>query len=230
MNNAIRTATVLRILLLWVGTNSLAQVQTYCTNVAGNIACTSYGGDGSSSQSYCTSIAGNLSCTTYNDDNYSHVQVLHNYEAGQVIGSALGNVIAAAIEKHRAKRQARQDWDQQVQDALGAIELACETDTVQEIDPSRNQPKMGGEKAERVLHCRTYFFALNSFLHKHRKDFVPSVRNFGLLSEAAENRRPEDLPEDINKAWREAKDGLPVTTEQYFEAVFQKIDKKQLDR
>jgi hypothetical protein len=163
MNYISRTAAVLGIVTLCTGAKSVAQVHTYCTNVAGNIACTSYGGDGSSSQSYCTSIAGNLSCTTYNRDNDSRVQIERNYEAGQVIGSALGNLIAAAIENHRAKKQARQDWDQVVQDAIATVELACETN-----------PSMSGSGG--AVGCRTVCFAIDSFVHKHRKDFLPNKK------------------------------------------------------
>jgi hypothetical protein len=203
MNYAIRTVAVLGVFILYAETNSFAQVQTYCTNIAGNIACTSYGGDGSSSQSYCTSIAGNLSCTTYNNDNDSRVQVEHNYETGQVIGSALGNLIAAAIQKHRAKKQARQDWDQVVQDAIASVELACET------NPGMSGP--GG-----AVGCRTACFAINSFIHKHRKDFLPNKRNMDLLGDAIE--KTPGIPDDMS-----------LTTEEMIERAFQSVDKKQMD-
>ena len=182
----------------------LAQVQTFCTNVGGNIACTSYGGDGLSSQSYCTSIAGNLTCTTYNNDD-RHVQVQRNYETGQVIGTALGNVIAAAIEKHNAKKQARQDLDQRVQDAIASVELACETN-----------PSMGGSSG--AVGCRTTCFALSSFIHKHRKDFLPNQRNVGLLVEAIDRTPEIEIPDPS------------LVTEQTFEMVFQRVDKKLLDK
>jgi hypothetical protein len=204
MNDAIRTAVVLGIFILYAGTNSLAQVRTYCTNIAGNIACTSYGGDGSSSQSYCTSIAGNLSCTTYNNDNDSRVQIQHNYEAGQVIGSVLGNVIITAIEKHKAKKQARQDWDQHVQDAIATVELACETN-----------PSMSGLGGP--VGCRTVVFAINSFIHKHRKDFLPDKRNVDLLASAID--KTPGIPDDGS-----------LVTEQMLETAFQSVDKKQLDK
>lgn len=200
----IRRATVLSILVLSGVTSSFAQVRTYCTTVAGNIACTSYGGDGSSSQSYCSSIAGNLSCTTYNNDNDSRVLIQHNYEAGQVIGSALGSVIVAAIEKHKAAKQARQDIDQRVQDAIATVELACETN-----------PSMSGSGG--AVGCRTVCFALNSFIHKHRKDFLPNQRNIYLLADAVD--KTPGIPEDTS-----------LITEQMIEKVFQSVDKKQLDR
>ena len=76
---------------------------------------------------------------------------------------------------------------------------------------------MGGERTVRLVACRTFFFAFNSFLHKHRKDFLPSPRNIGLLAEAA-NKTP-GLPEDP-----------ALTTEQMIETVFQTIDKKRLDK
>lgn len=181
-----------------------AQVQTYCTDVGGNIACTSYGGDGSSSQSYCTRIGSNLSCTTYDEDNYSRVRIQRNYEAGQVLGTALGNIIAAAIKKHQAEKKARQDWEQYVQDKIAIAELACETD-----------PSMGG--AYGAVGCRTAFFAFNSFLHKHRKDFLLDTRNLDLLRDAT--AKMPGLPDDLS-----------LITEQMIERVFQNMDKKQLDK
>ena len=196
--------TVLLMLSMTLARPCLAQVQTFCSNVGDNIACTSYGGDGLSSQSYCTSIAGNLTCTTYNNDD-RHVQIQRNYEAGQVIGTALGNVIAAAIERHNAKKQARQDLDQRVQDAIASVELACETN-----------PSMSGTSG--ALGCRTTCFALSSFIHKHRKDFLPNQRNVGVLAQAiAQTPGIADID-------------LSSVTEQTFEIVFQHIDKKQLDK
>jgi hypothetical protein len=183
---------------------ALAQVQTYCTYSGGSIACTSYGGDGPSSQSYCTRIAGSLSCTTYNNDNYSKVQIERNYEAGEVLGTALGKIITAAIKKHRANEEARQEWEQFVQDKIAIAELACETD-----------PNMGG--AYGAVGCRTAFFAFNSFLHKHRKDFLVDARNLGLLRDAT--AKMPGLPDDLS-----------LITEQMIENVFQSMDKKQLDK
>jgi len=183
---------------------TFGQVQTYCSDFGGNIACTSYGGDGSSSQSYCSRVAGSLTCTTYNSDNYSRVRVERNYEAGEVIGTALGNIIAAAIKRHNERKQAREEWEQYVQDRVGAVELACETD-----------PSMGGTYG--AVGCRTAFFAVSSFLHKHRKDFRPTVRNLRLLADAAATAA--GAPEDLS-----------LITEQMIETVFQTIDKKQLDR
>ena len=116
--------------LLAVSIPSLGQVQTYCTNVGGNIACTSYD-NGASSQSYCTSFGGSLSCTTYGD-RYDKVQILRNYEAGQVVGTAVGNVMAAAIERYRENKRIRrtkeEEWNQFIQDTISTIELGCESD------------------------------------------------------------------------------------------------------
>jgi hypothetical protein len=185
----------------------LAQIQTYCSDVGGNIACTSYD-NGASSQTYCSSIAGNLSCTTYNNDNYSRVQIQRNYEAGQVIGTALGNVIIAAIEAHKAKRQARQEWNQFVQDGIATVELACETN-----------PSMSGPSG--AVGCRTFIFALNQFIHKHQKDFVVDKRNVDLLADAFDRMPEQQLPPN---------DDLSLVTEQMIEIAFQGIDKKQLDK
>jgi hypothetical protein len=183
-------------------TNSVAQVQTYCTNIAGNIACTSYD-HGASSQSYCTSIAGNLSCTTF-DDSYSQARIRQNYEAGQVIGTALGNAIAAAINEYKTNKRRRQEkqdqWNQFVQDTLAKVELDCEADPKHEITP---------------VSCRTEFFAFNQFIHRHQKDFVPDGRNVEMLADALVKTAPAD-----EGSW----------TEETFEAAFQTIDKKQLDK
>ena len=92
-------------LAVLAGPACFSQVQTYCTNVAGNIACTSYD-HGASTQSYCTSIAGNLSCTTYGQS-VDRVLPQRNYEAGQVLGTALGNAISSAIESYRSHKRAR---------------------------------------------------------------------------------------------------------------------------
>jgi hypothetical protein len=185
-----------------VGTRSFAQVHTYCTNIAGNIACTSYD-DGASAQSYCTSIAGNLSCTTYDDD-YSRVQIRQNYEAGQVIGTALGNAITAAIAEYKANkrlRQAKQDeWNQFLQDVIAKKELDCEADPKHEMT---------------VVGCRTWMFNFNQFLHKHQKDFVPDGRNVELLANALDRTAPAD-----ESLW----------TEQTYETALQTIDKKLLDK
>lgn len=202
MNNAMRVA-LLGLLVPLVGTHSFAQVQTYCTNIAGNIACTSYD-QGGSSQSYCTSIAGNLTCTTY-DDNYTRVQIQKNYEAGQVIGTALGNAIVAAIEEYKTNkrvRQAKQDeWNQFVQDTIATHELTCEA------DPNHYSTTTVG--------CRTMAFTFNQFLHRHQRDFVPDGRNVELLANALDKTAPAD-----QSSW----------TEQTYETAFQTIDKKQLDK
>ena len=202
MNKVSRTALVLGILGFLAGTNSFAQVQTYCSNIAGNIACTSYD-HGAASQSYCTSIAGNLSCTTYDDD-YSRVQTRQNYEAGQVIGTALGNIIAAAIAEYRAHKRLQQtkqdEWNQFVQDTLSTTELRCEADP--KHDPT-------------VLGCRTMIFAFNQFIQRHPKDFVPDGKNVDMLADALEKTAPDD-----QSTW----------TELTYEKAFQTIDKKQLDK
>ncbi len=134
MTKTFRAGAVLGTLILLASNYSLAQVQTYCTNISGNIACTSYD-HGASSQSYCTSIGSNLSCTTYGD-NPNQVQVLRNYEAGQVIGTALGDAIVTAIQQYRENKRARQakqdEWNQFVQDTLAKEELACEADPTHE--------------------------------------------------------------------------------------------------
>ena len=83
-----KRSAILTIILFAVSAEVLAQTQTYCSDFGGNIACTSYGGDGSSSQSYCTSIGSSLSCTTYDNDNYSRAQIQRNYEAGIAAASS----------------------------------------------------------------------------------------------------------------------------------------------
>jgi hypothetical protein len=203
MNKASRAALVLGILGLLAGTISFAQVQTYCTNIAGNIACTSYD-QGAASQSYCTSIAGNLSCTTYDDD-YSRIQIRQDYEAGQVIGTALGDIIAAAIADYRAHKrlqQTKQDaWNQFVQDTLSANELECEADP--------------GKQNTTVLGCRTMIFTFNQFLQRHKKDFVPDGKNVEMMANALDKAAPAD-----QSTW----------TELTYEQAFQTVDKKQLDK
>ena len=205
MNRGIYAAAVLGTFAMCAGISSLAQVQTYCTNLAGNIACTSYD-HGASSQSYCTSIAGNLSCTTY-DDSYSQVRIRQNYEVGQAIGTALGNAIVAAINEYKTNkrlRQAKQDeWNQFVQDTLATTELACE------VDPTKY------DATGTVIDCRTDFFNFNQFLHRHQRDFVPDGKNVELLANALEKTAPADHPS---------------ATEQDYETAFQTIDKKHLDK
>lgn len=211
-------------LALAASTNSLAQVQTYCTNIAGNISCTSYD-HGASSQSYCTSIAGNLSCTTFDDnDNYSQVQIRQNYEAGQAIGTALGNSIAAAIEEYKAQkrmRQAKQDeWNQFVQDELAKGELSCETDpaVVQDL-PDFNV---------RIVGCRTMLFVFNQFLHRHQRDFVPDQRNVKILEDALDKMIDKTAPADDTPVTEQLVE--TYLTEQLLETAFKTIDKKQLDK
>ena len=127
------------------------------------------------------------------------MRIERNYEAGQVIGTALGNVVVAAIKQHTERKKARQQWEQYVQDKIAVAELACET------DPGATP-----------VGCRTAFFAFNSFIHKHRKDFPLTTRNLALLSDAA--------------AKMKAGPDLNLITEQMIEEVFRTMDKKQLDR
>lgn len=200
--------TLIITVLLTVGLSAWGQTtQTFCSNIAGNVACTSYD-DSSSSQSYCTSIAGNLSCTTYgHTDQYDRVQMQQNYAAGYVIGTALGNVIVAAIDEYknhrRDKQEAKDLWNQYVQDVLTKVELQCET------DPSR------GESPEE---CREDILAFNQFFHRHATDFVPDRRNMGLLTN-----------ELAKRASAGTLDGT-LSEEQILEKVFQDLDKKQFDK
>lgn len=202
MNRRSQTALVVGNLLL-LGTTSLAQVQTFCSNIGGNIACTTYD-HGASSQSYCSSIAGNLSCTTY-DDNYSRVQVQQNYEAGQVMGTAIGNVIVAAIAEYRSNKRIRQtkqdEWNQFVQDTLSKTQLACEA------DPKRQNTTVVG--------CRTMIFTFNQFLRRHQADFVPDGKNVELLANALDKTAPDD-----QSTW----------TEHTYEVAFETIDRRKLDK
>jgi len=203
MNKPNRITAALCILALYPGAKSLAQMQTYCTNIAGNIACTTYD-KGTSSQSYCTSIAGNLSCTTYGDT-YDRVQILQNYEAGQVIGTAVGNAVMAAVEEYKTNKRVRKEkqdeWNQFVQDTLATAELSCEADPAKE--------------GATVVGCRTMIFTFNQFLHRHQKDFVPDGGNVNLLADALDKTAPAD-----QSAW----------TEQTYERAFQTVNKKQLDK
>jgi hypothetical protein len=191
-------------LVIDIGSQAAAQtVQTYCSNVGGNIACTSYD-NATSSQSYCTSIGGNLSCTTYSNTNdYSRVQVQQNYEAGKAIGTALGNLISAAIEQHRANKQLlrdRQDqWNQWVQDMISSKEIDCEA------NPSESNLKTPED-------CRRSIYVLNQFLHRHRKDFVFDGNNFGLLLAR--------MDESTTMTW----------TEEIWETAFAAVDKHDLDK
>ena len=179
-----------------------AQIQTFCTNISGSISCTSYD-HGASSQSYCSSIAGALSCTTYADD-YSRVQVLKNYEAGQVIGTALGEAVMGAIEQYRANKRRRQtkddEWNQIVQNAISTEELACEK-----------------EPDSPVLGCRSCTFSFNQFIHRHKKDFVVDGKNLGMLADVLD-KTPHDDPTGA------------TCTEHDFEIAFQSLDKRQLDK
>lgn len=182
---------------------SYGQMQTYCTNIAGNIACTNYD-HGTSSQSYCTSIGNNLTCTTYSDD-YNKVKILQNYETGQVIGTALGTAIMSAIEQYRMHKRIRNErdaeWNQFVQDTLAKTELDCELNAAKEETT--------------VVGCRTMIFTFNEFLQRHQKDFVPDGWNVNLLADALDKTAPSD-----QSTW----------TEQTYENAFQTLNKKQLDR
>jgi hypothetical protein len=80
--------------------------------------------------------------------------------------------------------------------------------------PARPIPTWGTYGA---VACRTAFFAFNSFLHKHRKDFPLTTRNLDVLRDAT--AKMPGLPDD-----------LTLITEQMIEKVFQTMDKKQLDR
>jgi hypothetical protein len=176
-------------------------MQTFCSNIAGNIACTSYD-NGSSSQSYCTSIGGNLSCTTYgHTEQYNQVQVQQNYAVGYAVGTALGNAVVAAINEYREHRRDKQEtqdaWNQFVQDTLSQVELRCETDPTHTTRPED---------------CRTYIFTLNQFFHRHTKDFVVDYKNMTLLANAMDK---EDSSEE---------------DEEVLEKAYQTIDKTQLDK
>jgi hypothetical protein len=114
---------------------------------------------------------------------------------------ALGDAIIAAIRENTAKKQAKRDYDQWLQDRMSQTELACE----------RN-PEMGG-----AVGCRTFYFAVNSFIRKHQKDFFPCQENFDLIADAADKTLPADF-------------ALEQTTEQTVEMLFQSIDKKRLKK
>jgi hypothetical protein len=201
MNKATRSAAIMGVLMLLALKNSIAQVQTYCSNIGGNIACTSYD-QGASSQTYCSSIGGNLSCTTYGNET-TRVQMQRDYAAGQVIGTAVGYAILAAIDEYKAHKRLQEakkdDWNQFVQDTLSTVQLSCETDPSHEMPPTA---------------CRTAIHLFNQFIQLHQKDFVPDGRNVKLLASALAN-----TPND-ESAW----------TEQTFETAFQTLDKKQLDK
>ncbi len=191
------------------GLTGWGQTQTYCSNIAGNIACTSYD-SGASSQTYCTSIAGNLSCTTYGHTNeYNQVQIQQNYAVGAAIGSAAGNLVVAAIEEyreHKRRKRAKQDaWNQYVQDALSAGELNCETEPTHQNSPEE---------------CRTFIFAFDQFIHRHRRDFVLDYRNVEMMKDAMLRLdKIESLQEQRNQS-----------DEESIERAFAIVDKSQLDK
>jgi hypothetical protein len=195
--------------LVAAGLSALGQMQTYCTNIAGNIACTSYD-NGSSSQSYCTSIGDNLSCTTYSHtDQYNQVQVQQNYAAGYAIGTALGNAVVAAIQEYREHRRGRQEkqdaWNQFVQDVLASVELHCE------VGDHANAPESPED-------CRAEILTLNQFFHRHQKDFVVDHHNMGLLVNALENLEKQGSSEQEEQG------------EQILEKAYRLVDRKQLDK
>jgi hypothetical protein len=143
-----------------------------------------------------------MSCTTYNDS-YDRVQVLRNYQAGEVVGTALGHTVMSAIEQykaHKRMKQAKDDlWNQAVQDAIAKEEVICE--------------KQGDEN---VADCRTEIFNFNQFIHRHKKDFIVDKKNLGLLADALEHTPVED--------------GTALTSEQTYELAFKNIDKRKLDK
>ena len=168
MNKAQQIVATVWMIFAVAGTNSRAQVQTYCSKVGNNIACTTYD-DTASSQSYCTQLFNNLRCTTYGND-YNRIQVLRNYEDGQVIGTALGTAVMDAIGEYQAhrriKKAKRDEWNQFVQDTIATTELACEE------DPAK--------QGTTIVGCRTMVFTFNQFLHRHQSDFVPDGRNVNM--------------------------------------------------
>jgi hypothetical protein len=193
--------------LLTACLSAWGQMQTYCTNIAGNIACTSYD-NSSSSQSYCTSIGDSLSCTTYaHTDQYNQVQVQQNYAPGYAIGTALGSAVVAAIEEyreHRRDRQEKQDaWNQFVQDVIATIELQCE------IGNSNTAPDSPEE-------CRSEMLTFDQFFHRHQKDFVVDHHNMALLVNALE--RAASSPD------------VSTSGEEILEAAYRTIDRRQLDK
>jgi hypothetical protein len=202
MSRVIKAHAVFATIVLVATTPSLAQMQTYCSNISGNIACTTYD-HGASTQSYCTQISTSLSCTTYSD-NDRQIRIQQNYEAGQVLGTALGEAVIGAIEEYRAHKRARlakqDEWNQFVQDTISKTELACEA------DPKHDPP---------VAVCRSGIFALNLFIHMHQKDFIVDGNNMKILNDALGKTAPSD-----DASW----------TEQTFETAFQSIDKKLLDK
>jgi len=189
---------------------AVGQTQTYCTNIDGNIACNSFNHE-ESSQSYCTSISGNLSCTTFDTNHYDRVVVLQNYEAGRVIGTALGNAVVAAVEACRANKrakQAKQDvWEQFLQDTLAKSQLSCETEETEEVRKN----------------CRSSFVAFSQFLHRHPKDFVADGHNLNMLSDAM-------VKSDDSHGITGAAEYAAYGSEQAYEVLFQTIDKKKLDK
>jgi hypothetical protein len=192
--------------VLTVSLSAWSQMSTYCSGSGGNIACTTYD-QGASTQSYCTSIGDNLSCTTFgNVNDYSHVTVQQNYEAGSVIGAAIGGSVVAAIRDYREHKHIKQDkqdkWNQFVQNTLSTTGLACETD-----------PKHEGGSIEE---CREQTFGINQFVHRHQKDFVMDGYNMVLLYNAL-----------VSPNYHAA---LNETMEQAMERALLLVNKRQLDK
>jgi hypothetical protein len=121
--------------------------------------------------------------------------MLQNYEAGQMIGTALGNLIGDAIAAYReGKRQQKEkqgEWYQFVQDTLASVQLACE-----------GEP---GHTQETVLACRREIFVFNEFLQRHTKDFAPDGKNVTLLADAIERLGIDEstmTPDMLESAFR----------------------------
>ena len=89
---------------------------------------------------------------------------------------------------------------------LAKTELQCETN-----------PDLHDETG--AVGCRTFIFAFNQFIHKHRKDFVFDGKNLKLLMDAFDKIPDEQLPANLSQV-----------TEQYVEIAFQGVEKKQLDK
>jgi hypothetical protein len=137
--------------------------------------------------------------------------VLQNYEAGRVIGTALGYAVVAAVEACRANKrakQAKQDvWEQFLQDTLAKSQLSCESEETEEVRTN----------------CRRSNVALNQFLHHHSKDFVADGQNLNVLADAM-------VKFDDSRGITGSAEYAAYGSEQAYEVVFQTIDKKKLDK
>jgi hypothetical protein len=166
------------LMAFWGAGSGFGQMQTFCSGSGGNYACTSYA-PGGSSQSFCSSIGGSLSCTTFeNVTNTSQITVQDNYQAGAIVGEAIGGVVMAAIEAYREhkeyKRAKQEAWHQRVQDRLAKAQLTCE------MDPKHD---MGGGPGT-IEECRVNILGVNLFLQRHEKDFVMDANNMTMLADA----------------------------------------------